>query len=385
MPSWTILTCEYPPGCGGVGDYTAQVASALAKAGDQVVVFSPPQAGAPLDQPGVEVVLLDDTYGRQSRDAIARRIAAQPTTVLVQYVPTAFGLKGANLPWCRWLLELSRRGADVRVMFHEPYFSYGWKPLHQSPLSIVQRLMARVLLRVGDETCLSTESWRPYLIPYAAEGARRRFVTLPVPSSIPRCDRADVAADTRRRLLGRRAVLIGHFGTYGAHVAPMLRAAAVMVLTEEPTAAMVCMGAGSEAFVADLVAARPELRGCLHATGRMAPADVAATLTACDLVLQPYPDGVTTRRTSVMAALQNGRPVLTTTGHLTEPVWADTGAVAMTDAGDVPGFVAAARALLSRPAERMALAARGDDTYRRRFALEHTIAWLRSGRVSAVA
>ncbi len=128
--------------------------------------------------------------------------------------------------------------------------------------------MARILLRVGDETCLSTDAWRPYLIPYAAEGARRRFVTLPVPSSIPRCDRADIAADCRRRLLGNRSALVGHFGTYGTHVAPMLRAAAVMLLTDEPTTAMVCMGAGSEQFVADLVA----VHGRSFAPASMPPA-----------------------------------------------------------------------------------------------------------------
>ncbi len=44
MAHWTILTCEYPPGCGGVGDYTAQVAAALAAAGDSVTVVCPPQA-----------------------------------------------------------------------------------------------------------------------------------------------------------------------------------------------------------------------------------------------------------------------------------------------------------------------------------------------------
>jgi hypothetical protein len=312
-------------------------------------------------------------------------VAGRATTVLVQYVPTAFGLVGANLPWCRWLLDLSRRGVDVRVMFHEPYFEFGWKPLHQSPLSIAQRLMARWLLRVGRETYLSTESWRRYLIPYAAEGSRRRFQTFPIPSSIPRCDRPGQAAVRRRELAGKHATLIGHFGTYGTHVAPMIRAAARTLLAGDASLAMVCAGAGSDRFVADLTTASPELRDRLHATGRVAPVEAAAVLSACDLMLQPFPDGVTTRRTSVMAALNNGRPVLTTTGHLTEPVWTETGAVAMADAGDAAAFADAARALLSRPADRLALAARGDETYRRRFALEHTIDALRRMPASAVA
>ena len=32
MSSWTILTGEYPPDCGGVADFAAQVASGLAAA-----------------------------------------------------------------------------------------------------------------------------------------------------------------------------------------------------------------------------------------------------------------------------------------------------------------------------------------------------------------
>ena len=103
MAAWTILTCEYPPHCGGVGDYTAQVARALAVCGDQVMVVCPPQPNAPVVQSGVDVVVLPDVYGRTSRRLIADRLADRPATVLVQYVPTGFGLKGANIPWCRWL------------------------------------------------------------------------------------------------------------------------------------------------------------------------------------------------------------------------------------------------------------------------------------------
>jgi glycosyltransferase involved in cell wall biosynthesis len=385
VASWTILTCEYPPRCGGVGDYTAQVAAALASRGDEVTVFCPPQSDVPTAMSGVDVAVLHDTYGRASRDAIGRRLAGKPTTVLVEYVPTAFGLKGANLPWCNWLLDLSRRGTDVRVMFHEPYFLFGWKPLHQSPLSIVQRLMARQLLRVGSETFISTDSWRRYLSPYAARGQARRFTTLPIPSSIPRCERPQLATDRRRQLAGKSDLLAGHFGTYGTHVAPMLRDAVLSLLPQEASLTIVCAGAGSDRFVADVVAAKPELQPRLRATGRLAPADAAAVLSACDLLLQPFPDGVTTRRTSVMAGLMNGRAVLTTAGHLTESVWVETGAVSMTPAGDTHAFVTAARTLLAGRDDRNALAARGGDTYTRRFALEHTIDALRATRESAVA
>jgi glycosyltransferase involved in cell wall biosynthesis len=397
MASWTILTCEFPPECGGVGDYTAQVARALAACGDQVSVFCPPfdsrgsrraaqdNVVTPVAHAGVDLIALPDTYGRASRQRIAEHVAARSTTVLVQYVPTAYGLKGANVPWCRWLLDLSRRRTDVRVMFHEPYFTYGWKPLHQGPLSFVQRRMARILLQAGGETYLSTDSWRRHLIPYAAEGTRRRFVTLPIPSSIPRCDRPESAAERRRALVGRSRALVGHFGTYGTHVAPMLREAASLLLSQETAVSLVCAGHGSDRFAADLIAARPELKDRVHATGRLAAPDAAAVISACDLVVQPFPDGVTTRRTSVMAALHNGRPVLTTTGHLTEPVWSETGAVAMTPAGDTPALVAAARSLLSHPADLAALAARGDDAYRRNFALVHTIHALRRNDESAVA
>jgi len=385
MASWTILTCEFPPACGGVGDYTAQVARGLSACGDTVTVFCPPMPAAPAAQSGVEVVVLPDTYGRASRQQIAGHVAARSSTVLVQYVPTAFGLKGANVPWCRWLLDLSRRRADVRVMFHEPYFTYGWKPLHQGPLSFVQRRMARILLQAGRETYLSTDSWRRHLIPYAAEGARRRFVTLPIPSSLPRCDCPESAAERRRALIGRSRLLVGHFGTYGTHVAPLLREAASLLLAQEPGIALVCAGSGSDRFAADLVAAQPGLRDRVQSTGSLAAADAAAVLSACDLVVQPFPDGVTTRRTSVMAALHNGRPVVTTTGHLTESIWAETGAVMMTAAGDTPALVAAVRSLLSRPADLEALAARGDEAYCRNFALVHTIHALRRSDESAVA
>ena len=58
MPKWSILTGEYPPACGGVGDYTVMLAEALAASGADVSIFTPtPAASAPV-LPGVRVVTL---------------------------------------------------------------------------------------------------------------------------------------------------------------------------------------------------------------------------------------------------------------------------------------------------------------------------------------
>src|SRR5262245_41169487 len=300
---WSILTCEYPPECGGVGDYTAQVAGALAAAGDEVTVFCPPSPSSAFSaQPGVNVVVLPDRYGGESRREIDERLNGRRSTLLLQYVPTAFGMRGANIPLCRWLEDRASRDAgDIRVMFHEPYFEFTWEPLHQNVLSFAQREMAKSLLRASTHVYVSTDAWGRYLRPY---GPRSDWspITLPIPSSIPKCDRAAAAAERRQKLvsssLGR---LVGHFGTYGSHIAPMLQSALIGLLSDDPDVSAICMGSGSDRFVLSLIQDVPSLAGRVHATGRTSAPETAVAIAACDLLLQPYNDGVTTRRTSVMA------------------------------------------------------------------------------------
>ena len=47
--TWHVLTGEYPPDCGGVGDYSADLARALAETGDLVHVWTVGQTQAAQD------------------------------------------------------------------------------------------------------------------------------------------------------------------------------------------------------------------------------------------------------------------------------------------------------------------------------------------------
>ena len=100
--TWHLVTGEYPPDCGGVGDYTALLARALRRAGEEVQVWVPGDANA-TGNTSESVRGLPDRFGSRSRETLARAWQQQPGVVLLQYVPNALGVKGANLSFCRWL------------------------------------------------------------------------------------------------------------------------------------------------------------------------------------------------------------------------------------------------------------------------------------------
>lgn len=375
--TWHLLTGDYPPDCGGVGDYAESLAEALAQGGDEVHIWTP--AGA-ARQPRARVALhtLPDAFGRASRDAMQRAWAVTPGIVLLQYVPNALGAKGANLPFCRWFSRLRSRVDDVRVMFHEPFFYFTWtRPWAvTNALALVQRRMARALLAGAAHVYYSTETWCRYLPRDGAE-------TLPIPSSLPVAEGAGIARQRETASGGHPdAPLVGHFGTYGAHVAGELSATLPALFAAVPGLRLALLGAGGPAFLSSLLARHPEFRDRAWAPGRLDPGPLACALRACDVLAQPYPDGVTTRRTSLMAGLKNGVATISTDGALTEPVWSETGAVALAPAGATAAFAAATAALVRDAAAREALGRRGAAVYSERFSMEHTIAVLRSGRPS---
>ena len=98
---------------------------------------------------------------------------------------------------------------------------------------------------------------------------------------------------------------------------------------------------------------------------------------ACDVMLQPYPDGVSTRRTSAMAALAHERALVTTSGVLTEAFWALDHAAILVPATDSEELAAGVVALLADPIRRKLLSSRALALYRSRFDVTHTVKALR--------
>lgn len=394
---WAILTGEYPPQPGGVSDYTRLVGHELAAAGDAVTVYAPKlpsglRGEAPPSGEGAAgaspaarqesplIRRLPDHFGPRGLAHLDHALAhrPRPDRILIQYVPHAFGWKGMNVAFAAWV-ALRRRLAPVWVMFHEVAFPLRRWPMSHAALGAVTRITARMIAGAADRILVSVPMWGDILHGLCPRAKVAEW--LPVPCNVgTTADPAEVAA-LRGKYVAPGGLLVGHFGTFGPQIAERLAPAAARVVRDHPAARLLLIGRGSEQFGKPFAAAHPHLADRVTATGELAPESAAAHLRACDLLLQPFPDGISTRRGSVMAGLANGVPIVTNLGILSEPFWVGAPGVAVAATPDPEELAAAARAVLALdPASRAAMGAAAAELYRSRFGIEHTIDRLRAAR-----
>ncbi len=296
--SWHIITGEYPPAPGGVADYTRAVARALVAAGDDVHVWAPSVPGGPASDPGVHVHELPHAYTLRGLSGLSRdlRRHAAPRRVLVQYVPHAFGMRAMNVAFCALIASL--RDAEVWIMFHEialPWARLGlWKANAGSRGDPADGEHPGVRARIGSWS--RYPPWGPILRAIAPHWSGDA-VWLPIPSNVPIVHLGTERASVRSCDCSCRsgATVIGHFGSYGSLITPLLQQVLQRTLEVDGDRVAILVGRGSEKFVRDAsVSAR--VRARMIATGELEASDIAAHLLACDVLVQPYPDGVSSRR-----------------------------------------------------------------------------------------
>lgn len=379
MHTWHIITGEYPPQRGGVSDYTYLLANGLRAAGDDVEVWAPAcAASAPNErrEDGAVVHRLPGCFGPAALSQLdhALRQRDKSARLLVQYVPHMYGFKAMNVPFCAWLAACARR--DPWVMFHEVAFplARGQRFAH-NVLGAVNRLMAGLVARAAGRVFVSIPQWEGSLKALAA--IRRPVIWLPIPSTMPIHVPADVAGEVRQQLgVDGGDSLIGHFSTYTESIAVVLDATLPILLRRSAGRTSLLLGRGSDAFAACLLQRHADLAGRVHARSDLPPAEVASHLAACDALVQPYPDGVSSRRTSVMAGLALGKAIVTTHGPATESVWLGQELVIAVD--NPTDLQDRLELLIADPALRAALGARARAGYERNFSLNHTIDTLRA-------
>jgi glycosyltransferase involved in cell wall biosynthesis len=378
---WCIITCEYPPLLGGVSDHTFLLATAFAEAGDTVDIWTPPGGSPPPSSAGVSVHLLPSLFHFDSLRILRRVIREQSpeTRVLIQYVPTSFGWRMMNLPFA--LMLFAERAHPIDVYFHEVGFQISWtQRLRRSFAALVHVAMNWFAVRAATRVFVAIPEWSRRLDQLGATRGSHKpaVVWVPVPSNVPAHADPDRVAAVRAAAASRGATtLVGHFGTFGRYYQARLIPALAQVLDADVSREVLLIGRNSVAFRDRMIEKHPEHATRIVATGGLEPRQVSVHIAACDVLIQPYEDGVSARRGSLMAGLALGSAIVSNRGGVTGPVWSERAAVLLTNSdrpGDLAGGVTA---LLQDAQTRNALGARARAMHDELFALGRGVATLR--------
>ena len=346
-----LVTGEYPPQPGGVGDYTRELAAALAAQGAEVHVLTHQRAR------GTGPVTIHPLIGRWGWLALRQIRAAAKRLKLdllnVQYQTAAYGLTAPIY----FLPDVA--GVPVVVTFHdlrEPYLFPKAGGLRRSAVNHLARRAAGVIATDPAD---------------AAELARRggvRHVThIPIGSNIAPAPPANYDRTLWRLALGVQPdeMLLGYFGFLNASKGGDTLISALAILDDRKAKLKLVLIGGAAgasdptdaAFAAQLdkLIRRYNLADRIIRTGFIAAPEVSANLLACDAVVLPYRDGVSFRRGSLLAALAHGCPVITTTPAAPLPELREGENIRLVPPESAPALVLAVTGLLDAPALRSRL------------------------------
>ncbi len=266
---WHLITGEYPPDIGGVGDYTRQVGEALSRCDDEVHVWTPRNSSSTNDAGPVRVHRLPDNFGPRSILAMDRGIdRTSHSNVLLQYVPHAFRWKAMNIPLCVWLG--SRYRGRLGVVFHEVAFPMTREQsMRHNFLGLVTRAMAAILARSAQRIFVTIPAWEPML--RSISRTRQTIQWLPNFSTIPVVEDEAGANAIRRRVAVAGGKIAGHFGAYGPVYDDGTTALIAAALERDADLSILLIGKRGTEFRDRMIGRRPSFasQNCRH---RSAPA-----------------------------------------------------------------------------------------------------------------
>jgi glycosyltransferase involved in cell wall biosynthesis len=369
---------------GGMCAHMTLLADGLAEESEKVHVWLPDATELKVHSPRVEMhgVLGSLSMRDFLRAGRALNRCPAPRRLLVYWVPHAFGHKAMNLPFCFWIWLRSAWHKDrVELMVQECFLEFTKNSWRQTVAAFVQRVMTIVLLAAADHVWGALSDYGTQLRPLML-GRRVPFGWLPVPSNIAVANDPAAVAAIRKEFASAR-LLLGHFGTFGKSITDPLQEI-VPALLRNLDCNLLLLGSGSEAFRDRLRERHPDLSERVHATGFLNDLRLSSHLSACDVMIQPYPEGVTARRGSMLAPLAHGRPVVTNPGFRTESLWKESGAVVLAPL-TASGFLEALLQLRDDPGqiERVRTAAR--ETYLRYFEPSRMIQAIQHGEANSCA
>ncbi|MHB8468725.1 MAG: glycosyltransferase [Gaiellaceae bacterium] len=275
---------------------------------------------------------------------------ADHDAVILEYNPFLYGPRGfaPRLPVALWRIRLRRDRPRIALALHEFYVEA--TSLRWAAMSLWQRVQLYGVLAATDVVFTAVWRWRRKV---TFPCKRRAVVHVPSGSNLP-----DMRAERERSRghlgVAAEAFVIATFGTdHPSHLVDFAQGAIAAIALGGRQVIYLALGAGAR------VPAGLPPSIVLHRPGLLPAEELAALLASADLFLAPFDDGVSTRRTTLVAALQHGLPVLGTDGPSTDDLLRRSEGLWLVPVDRRDLFAAAALELSRSSASRQRLAEAG--------------------------
>jgi glycosyltransferase involved in cell wall biosynthesis len=314
-----LISGEYPPQQGGVGDFTRELARAFIAAGHEAQVITGcarQDAGCKIED-GIVVQRAINSWGVRCWQQIADIVQRERCDVLnIQYEPAAYaGQVGENFLPGAW----ARRSVKTPIIttFHDllvPYLFPKAGPLRWKVVDYLARHSDAVIVTNGEDHARLSKLQSPI----------SNLHTVPIGSNINPSLAGEFDQVIERAKWGVQPAefLLGYFGFLnlskgGADLMQALKTLSDLGLpvkllliggrtgSSDPTNAE--YAAQVERLIESL-----DIKDRIIATGYLEPSAVSRALSVCDVMVLPYVDGASLRRGSLLAAIAHGKAIVTT-------------------------------------------------------------------------
>lgn len=359
-----VISPLYPPLRGGLADHTEHLARLLAEGRKVELVTSSEGASSGTGDHAARIgAVVDDWKSTAVLEAAITK--CDPEAAIVwQYVPHMYGRGGVNHALPQAMANLRRSGRRQFLIAHEIAAPYFWLP-NRWWYAWSHRRQWRNIIPSMEGIAISTEAWLVDWRQRIPELGPKAWLS-PSPSHI---SESPISEDARRAWrasqgwAGSDMKVMASFGSLGT---------SRLFDWVEGAWRHACEKEGIRACLA-VVGAQTDYRppqplaNQFRSLGYLPEEQVSGLLQCADLLLFPFIDGVSERRTSVMAGLAHGRPVLTTIGHNTGPRLRGSDGFKAVAATQPEAFAVAASELLKDPTGANALGRRARVLYDEQF------------------
>jgi len=358
-----IISPAFPPDRDGVGDYTSVLADGLSERNDVMVITSE-RKGLSSDEKGkIEIIRKVRNWGGYDVFNILSLCKSfSPDMVIIQYVSFLYGRGGINLifPLISIILRMYYK---VLTMIHEPFVSFEYS-IKQSLMSLVQKGMLFFIVMGSDKIAVSILAWNRMLKKYFF-WRKKDFVWIPVSSNIRIASEFPVVK--RLNGFGRKPLLVFFGSLHFSKMIDFVFDSLDALIKKGYDAGLIVIGHKEDSLLPSITNIPSYIKERVLYTGYCSNEEASKYLSMSDMFLLPLIDGVSSRRTTVMAALKHGVPVVTTSGFLTDEIFLRESFTVLSPSNNKESFLKNVERLAEDESLRKSIGKKGRDAYNKYF------------------